>query len=102
VKVPLALTTTDPFVVDLGPVNARESPSVSVADTEPVTTPVAVLGLPTVTLPLIGATFDGVTGTLLTLAAVTAPRPSLMLTMKLSTSAPAVAAAACLAESVGV
>ena len=89
---PFAATTTEPFVVDRGPVKVSESPSASVADTVPVTTPVVASGLPTVAMPFVGVEFCGLTVTLTATASVP-PCPSLTVTVNESLAAapPAVA-----------
>jgi hypothetical protein len=80
VNVPSALTATLPLVVDVGPLYRSASPSASVADTVPVTTPVAGSGWPTVAVPFFGAAFCGRMLTL-TATATVPPCPSFAVTV---------------------
>ena len=100
----LALIVTLPLVVDVGALKVKVSPSASLADTVPVTTPVAASGVVTDAVPAIGFAFAGLIMTVTGMVAM-APLPSLAVTAKESVVLAANApfwAAACRAVAVGV
>jgi hypothetical protein len=99
VKVPSALTTTEPLAVVTDPAKVIPSPSTSPPTTAPMTTPVFTSRGPMVALP-VGAVFFGLITTV-TGTARMPPWPSSTLTVNVSVlSMPA--AAVCRASGVGV
>ena len=99
-----ALIVIAPLLVDAGAENVNGSLSASVADTDPLTTPVDAFGAPTVAFAPAGALLAGLIVTD-TAWVATAPRESVTVTVTVSLFAAAAApvlAAACRATAVGV